>query len=301
MVEYPLKTRKQFLLETQNRDGGWGYFPGKQSWLEPTVYAALALQGTPAAGRVRDLLNSWALADGGWRATAAIPDPCWAMSLAVTLCSVNRWDDPALYRGVSLLERTIGAEGSFIFQLNSRVHREITDLDFSLQGWPWRPGTTSWIEPTAHAIIALRNVTRFLGERQVPKYAGLMRRIEIAEQMLLGRRAADGGWNYGSRQAWGINLPSYPETTALALIGLRGNPTLDVTSSLEVAGRQFADTKSALARAWLTIALNLYAVPIRAVAPESRPSQDIMVAALQCLAFEDAGRAFFHRIDGVAQ
>ena len=30
---------------TQNGDGGWGYFAGKRSWLEPTVYALLALHG----------------------------------------------------------------------------------------------------------------------------------------------------------------------------------------------------------------------------------------------------------------
>ncbi len=44
-------TRLDRLRRNQNRDGGWGYFPGKQSWIEPTVYAALALQKEPEANR----------------------------------------------------------------------------------------------------------------------------------------------------------------------------------------------------------------------------------------------------------
>jgi len=58
------------LIETaQNADGGWGYFPGKESWLEPTVYALLALAGEPharpAMGRATRLLRSWELGSGG--------------------------------------------------------------------------------------------------------------------------------------------------------------------------------------------------------------------------------------------
>jgi hypothetical protein len=34
-----------YLLATQNPDGGWSFFPGKQSWLEPTAYALMALHG----------------------------------------------------------------------------------------------------------------------------------------------------------------------------------------------------------------------------------------------------------------
>ena len=49
MGEVYLQSRLEFLRKTQNTDGGWGYFPGKQSWLEPTAYAMLALQDTPKA------------------------------------------------------------------------------------------------------------------------------------------------------------------------------------------------------------------------------------------------------------
>ena len=54
-----LRTRREFLLQNQNRDGGWGYFPGKQSWLEPTAYAALVLHGDPAAAKATALVLGW--------------------------------------------------------------------------------------------------------------------------------------------------------------------------------------------------------------------------------------------------
>ena len=78
MGEVSLQSRLDFLLRVQNSDGGWGYFPGKQSWMEPTVYALLALQGHPqgrsASERAWNLLLSWQKRDGSWRPGAAVQD-----------------------------------------------------------------------------------------------------------------------------------------------------------------------------------------------------------------------------------
>ena len=62
-----LQLRLARLRQTQNADGGWGYFPGKQSWLEPTAYAALALAGETSADRAWTLLASWQGGDGSLR------------------------------------------------------------------------------------------------------------------------------------------------------------------------------------------------------------------------------------------
>ena len=43
MVQDYLRPRLEVLRNNQNPDGGWAYFPGKRSWLEPTAYALLAL------------------------------------------------------------------------------------------------------------------------------------------------------------------------------------------------------------------------------------------------------------------
>src|SRR5258707_11172830 len=76
------------LAAAQNADGGWAYFPGKQSWLEPTAYALLALAGTPDGAvfaRGWERIRSWELPGGGWRGCAAVDEAHWATSLVVTL------------------------------------------------------------------------------------------------------------------------------------------------------------------------------------------------------------------------
>src|SRR6266851_1411132 len=94
------------LAAAQNADGGWGYFPGKQSWLEPTVYALLALSaqsGEPAFARGWRLIRSWELPGGGWRGCAAVNEAHWATSLVVTLHAALGVYDAAFDRGVAWL------------------------------------------------------------------------------------------------------------------------------------------------------------------------------------------------------
>lgn len=77
------------ILAAQNTDGGWGYFPGKESWLEPTAYALLALWEEPYARGAFEkgwqLVRNWEAAGGGWKACALSAEPHWATSLVVTL------------------------------------------------------------------------------------------------------------------------------------------------------------------------------------------------------------------------
>ncbi len=92
-----LESRLEFLRKTQNQDGGWGYFPGKGSWFEPTTYAMLALQGRPEAeddlDRAWRLLRSWQLADGSFRPSGQVADGTWVTAHAVTLASVRGVND----------------------------------------------------------------------------------------------------------------------------------------------------------------------------------------------------------------
>ncbi len=55
---------RKALLSSRNTDGGWGYYPGKASRLEPTAWALLALNEPPAA------LKNWRL-QGSWRVDVA--------------------------------------------------------------------------------------------------------------------------------------------------------------------------------------------------------------------------------------
>ena len=78
----------------------------------------------------------------------------------------------------------------------------------------------------------------------------------MGEAQLMDVRSRDGGWNYGSPAALGVDLPSYPETTALALVGLQGLWIWARFSDLGYAGvAATCETPSPLARAYLTITM----------------------------------------------
>jgi hypothetical protein len=280
-----VESRLTMLAAAQNGDGGWGYFPGKPSWLEPTVYALLALSepsDSPALARGRRLVRSWELPGGGWRACAAVNEAHWATSLAVTLHSVLGIYDSSFERGVAWLTASTGAEGRPLTRLAHWLRPATVEFDPTVSGWPWQAGTSSWIEPTAHALLALRCAAA-RGEQ-----AAVAGRIATGERMLLERRCRDGGWNYGNRRVLGADLPSYPETTALALMGLNGHPSIQWGDALNHVERMWRETRSPLARAWLASCLLQYrgerpGLPDAARSPDT---DDILVAAVEVIAWD---------------
>lgn len=238
-----LESRLDFLRANQNPDGGWSYFSGKGSWLEPTTYAMLALHGTgsdPALDRAWKLVRSWQLPDGSFQPSGEVKDGTWVTALAVTLASVRGVDDPSVRSSVDWLLRVVGAEHNWWTRTGSFLHLIKARLDVSHEGWPWRDGNATWIEPTAHTLIALKKVDRSYREADVG------RRIQDGEELVLSRSCTDGGWNYGTPNMLYVDLPSYPETTALALLGLDGVKDPEVNQGLEVAKRFHAQTKSSL-------------------------------------------------------
>src|SRR5712692_4194630 len=251
-----VESRFAMLEATQNNDGGWGYFPGKQSWLEPTAYTLLALAGGERGRRAFDrgwrLLRSWQAPGGGWRAGAAVDQVHWATSLAVTLHSVAGVYDEAFRRGMEWLIASTGAESRLVSRVAHWLEPSVVEFDPELSGWPWQTGASSWIEPTAHALMALRRAARRVED------AVLSVRIDTGERMLLERRCRDGGWNSGNRRVPGADLPSYPETTALALMALDGQPSVKWGAALDRVQQLWSETSSPLARAWLAACLLLY-------------------------------------------
>ncbi len=267
------------LRTAQNPDGGWGYFPGKQSWLEPTFYAAVALEGEPAADRAWQLLKSWQGPDGGWRPSADVQVPGWGTSLCVTLAQSRGEFGEPFQKGVQWLLSSKEVELALWKRLLFRTKLfGDPDRNLNLSGWPWKPGQVSWVEPNVHAIVALKQASTKISSPR------LRERIRMGEAELVDVRCADGGWNYGSHAALQVDLVAFPETTGLALIGLQGQPGLE--NSLDLAAQMAAATTSPLARAWLTIALRVHdrAVPESTV--EITPSPEITIAALNTIAAE---------------
>jgi hypothetical protein len=277
VVESYLEVRLDALRRAQNPDGGWGYFPGKQSWIEPTAWAALVLHGEPSSDRAWTLLKSWQNASGGWRPSKEVQLESWAAALCVNLAAVRGEFDEPWRKGVAWVLESSGVESNWVNRMASRVGVLEAERDFSLKAWPWKPGTASWVEPTAHSIVALKRSRQKIGRGDVGG------RVKYGEAQLLDVRCKDGGWNYGSPVALGVDLPSYPETTALALLGLQGNP--GATKSLDVAKQMTSDTRSPMARAWLRVALRLHGIEPPA-ALEVQPSDDVLITAIEALGAE---------------
>ena len=282
-----LQTRLEFLRSTQNPDGGWGYFPAKQSWLEPTAYAMLALQGASGSNaaleRAFALVRSWQLPDGSVRPSGNVQEGTWVTSLAATLASTRGVYDGNVKNSVDWLLRVAGAEHNLVMRTASFFNLLKTKLNVSHEGWPWRSGNAAWVEPTAHALVALKKVSK-----NYPS-AELGYRVREGEALLLSRRCSDGGWNCGNPNVLNFDLPSYPESTALALLGLQGRSSQELADPLSVARRFRLETKSSLAKAWLAIALRCHGEnPEPPAEPATATgSPDIMLAALEALAHPD--------------
>lgn len=243
------------LLSRQNADGGWGFQKGQSSWLEPAVYSALALHGTRAARLAADWLKPWQTPEGAWVTSPQTRQPSWATSLAVVLKCVLGERDEAWRRGVAWLvqrrSRTFPAPG----RIERLLRREpVVDHDQTLAGWPWTAGTAGWIEPTSHAVRALA-----LSEPHA-RMKGLRERIEEGARLILDRQCRDGGWNYGNKRVLGEDLESFPECTALALIGLCGRKGPQVDRILECALGHWRRRPRGLAQALLRIALRMHGV-----------------------------------------
>lgn len=294
MADSYLGVRLDILRGAQNPDGGWSYYAGKQSWLEPTFYGALVLHGDPAADRAWALLKSWQAADGSWPPTAGAAISGWGTALCLTLAHIRRDLGEPYQKGVNYLLETVGTESELWRRALARLGFYDPGRNLSLHGWPWKEGTSSWVEPTAHALIALKKASAHL-----PQNEKLRERVRSGEALLLDVRCKDGGWNYGSPWTLGEDQRSYPETTALALLGLQGRA--EAASSLDLAKGWLQDTPSSLARAWITVALRLHGVAI----PDSlRPingagSPDLMVLALEALGAPE-GNFSLLRTEGIA-
>jgi hypothetical protein len=290
-----LSLRVDALRRAQNPDGGWGYFPGKRSWLEPTFYAALVLHGDAAADKAWALLSSWQRRDGSWRPSADVEISHSSSALCVTMASLRgEYGDP-FHKGVGWLLKTEGMESGltrrFIVGVGSLLGMIEDQRNLSLEGWPWKPGTASWVEPTTHALVALKKAAL-----KIPS-SGLRKRVKSGEALLLDVRCRDGGWNYGNRTARGEELRSYPETTALALVGLQGRS--EIGPALDLGAKMLGETSSPLARAWLGIALRVNGAPVVSPAIAGESCEDLLLTALEALAAPEGNHQFLKTEEAV--
>ncbi len=214
----------------RNDDGGFGPRPSVPSEPEPTALATIALDD--ADGRA--WLESHQADDGSVPFDAAVVVNDSSTALAAIAFGAGAARDRALDHLVDSLARSTPSTPS-------------VPHDESVHGWAWTEGTFGWVEPTSRGVLALR-----LLRPEVPAIAdgvGLLR----------DRESVGGGWNYGNRVVYDEDLPPYAQTTAAALLALRGADT-ELESRGIAALRHLwrAEREGGLSLAQATAALRVY-------------------------------------------
>ncbi len=291
------------LLETQNKDGGWGAIPGKRSNTEATAFALLALESASADGAFIAKAKNWLVMrqfpDGSWPLNDTAKEPSWSTALAALALSALRGSTDDRARAIKaaswLLEQAGGKPGLLAkLILLVKGQRRVVRLDQNLIGWPWTTGNFSWVEPTSYCLIVLKKLQQLLPADKVGE------RIAQAELLIYDRMCDGGGWNYGNSEVFSEKLWPYPDVTALALIATSNHPERRENKiSLAVLRELALKTDSGLALSWALICFAAYGFQEVALknALDQRFAKDKFLEetktlALAILAISDGARYF---------
>lgn len=209
------------LAGSRNADGGWGYYAGKTSRLEPTCWATLALatsgtNATPPADAARpflELARRWRH-ESGLLAEGGLPPNLASNGLAALILEQLRATASA--GGAAAEELRSAVARTFGARLLPAIYQRQNNR---LRGWPWQEGTFSWTEPTSWCLLALKRARGRLSDTE-------RARIGEAEALLVDRSCRPGGWNVGNSNVLGQELPPQVPTTAVAVLALQDRPTL---------------------------------------------------------------------------
>jgi hypothetical protein len=211
------------LRKAQNADGGWAYRAGTGSAIEATAWCLLGLAGSGADREAIERGRRWLAGaqneDGSWPARLETRDGNWVTALAGLALLATAGPSPEAARAAEWICQSHSAEGGLVWRLRGMLAgKKVVDQDLALRGWGWTPGTASWVEPTAVALIFLRG----LPENLLPAGAGERRRM--GEAMLYDRMCPGGGWNSGNPKVYGVAGIAQIGPTAWALLALQGQP-----------------------------------------------------------------------------
>ena len=245
------------LKANQTNSGTWG-FRSNQDSVESTCFAILALHRQPGielAQAIQALLglqNS----DGSWPAfTGDEPEGCWTTALAVLSLMAVRPGTNRRARGIQWLLNSQGHEANWLWRWKLRTIDNKVQFDPAKFGWSWVSGTTSWVIPTAFALIALQQAR----QRGYNKTARLTERVNLGASMLLDRMCPGGGWNSGNGVAFGVPLAPHIDATSIALLALtRHEEEPGVQRSLHWLVNRLARCPSPYSLAWGVLAIAAY-------------------------------------------
>lgn len=211
---------KTALVERHIPDAGWSYEPDSgQSALEPTCLALLALRRESGLAQMQGLQFLLRLQNpnGSWPAFTGDDGEGSGLSALGVMALINNGEIPLqAERGLKWLLDSKGKESNWLWRWKFRTTDTHVRFNPDKFGWPWMPGTCSWVIPTALSIIALRQAFVYCKRDQVSC------RIRRGVDMLLDRACPGGGWNAGNGVVYGSPLAPHLDATAAALLALRG-------------------------------------------------------------------------------
>lgn len=241
----------------------------------------LALQtcGAPAGPVERALrwLHAVQRADGGWPPHPAVEESTW-VSAVVALVDPATLGREAHRRGIAWMLAQSGREGGWLSRLGLFVLGNRPSAERRLLGWPWYPGTTAWVTPTALTMLALRKALCG-GEA-----AYLHARLEMGAAFLVAHACSDGGWNYGAERVLGYDAESYPETTGVALLALHGSDSQQIPKACRLARALLPACQNSEAGSWLRLGLLAHGQFPGDLAPAKWPQRTVLQTALALLA-----------------
>jgi Squalene-hopene cyclase C-terminal domain/Prenyltransferase and squalene oxidase repeat len=253
-----------FLLKAQNKDGGWGFHPGSESRAEPACWALMALTNAAEAetsesiDRGIEFLRAAQLADGSWPSTPEERRGCWVTSLACWVLASEKNSATAVASGLGWLCGDWPRDSTLWRRLLGRfsAQRQVFPINAAYRGWGWTPRTSSWVEPTAFALLALQAAA----PAELP--AAAERRRQLAEALLYDRMCPGGGWNCGNPRVYGVAGEPLVVPTAWALLALRAyRERQENASSLAWLAASVPSIKSAGSLALARICLETYGRP----------------------------------------
>jgi hypothetical protein len=238
---------------------GWSFSGSPQMSLEATclaTFSVLAEQPLATPQVVRPLLRAQR-SDGSWPSFIGDGESSWTTALAI--CALNSANDSsdARERGQSWLLKTKGREGNWFWRWKFKVADRAVRFDPDRYGWPWLPGSASWVIPTAFSIVAIKQFTA------CNRTEATERRIRLGVDMLLDRVCVGGGWNSGNSIVYAAALPAHIEATAIALLALQDEKrTPAIQASLSWLRKRSASIESVASLAWCILTLFAYQEPI---------------------------------------
>jgi hypothetical protein len=145
-----------------------------------------------------------------------------------------------------------GREGHWFWKWKFRTVDRAVQFNPDKYGWPWFPGTVSWVIPTAFSLIALKDSFSCCPKEQA------IARIQLATEMLHDRASPEGGWNAGDGIVFGAALGAHIDTTAIALLALTESGDSAATHGLNWLRHACIDCSSAYSLAWSSVTFSLH-------------------------------------------